>query len=296
MRSFILIVPSLLSLMACQPSSSSFDLQGHRGCRGHWPENSIPGMLRALDMGVTTLEMDVVISADHQVLLSHEPYFSPQICRDPQGRDLPPDSAEVYNLYQLSYAEIRTFDCGSKPHPRFPDQQNLPVYKPLLAEVIDSVEAYRAAQGLPPVDFNIETKCQPAGDQRFHPEPAAFVDLLMEVIQAKGIRDRCIIQSFDVRTLQVMHDRYPEVRLALLVENSDGLATHLDRLGFVPAIYSPAHELVDEALRAATQAQGMALIPWTANDPADIERLLDLGVDGIISDYPDRVVAARQPQ
>ena len=291
MRFFWLLIPTL---MACQSPSSPLDIQGHRGCRGHWPENSVTGMLRALDMGVTTLEMDASISADSQVLLSHEPWFSSEICRDPQGRDLPPDSAEAYNLFRLPYAEIRTYDCGSKPHPRFPDQQQVPVYKPLLAEVIDSVEAYRAAHGLPPVDFNIETKCDPRGDNVFHPEPEAFVALLMAVIDAKGIRDRCIIQSFDVRTLQVMHRQYPGVRLALLVENPDGLQANLDRLGFVPDIYSPDHALVDEALRADTRAQGMALIPWTANEPADIARLLALGVDGIISDYPDRVVAARQ--
>ncbi|RMG73753.1 MAG: glycerophosphodiester phosphodiesterase [Bacteroidetes bacterium] len=282
--------------MACHSPSDSYDLdiQGHRGCRGHWPENSIPGMLRALDMGVTTLEMDAVITADSQVILSHEPFFSPEICLDPSGQALPEDSAEAYNIFRFPYAEVQAFDCGSKPHPRFPNQQKLVVHKPLLSEVIDSVEAYRAAHGLPAVDFNIETKCQPAGDNRFHPEPEAFVDLLMGVIDAKGVRARCIIQSFDPRTLQVMHARYPDVRLALLVENEDGFQANLDRLGFVPDIYSPDHQLVDQALCEATRAQGMTLIPWTANEPADIQRLLDLQVEGIISDYPDRVVALFQ--
>ncbi|GAB4404552.1 MAG: glycerophosphodiester phosphodiesterase family protein [Bacteroidia bacterium] len=270
----------------------TIDLQGHRGCRGLLPENSIPAMLHALELGVTTLELDVVISADGQVVLSHEPFLSHEICLGPDGETLAAGSEAAYNLYQMDYATIRRCDCGSLPHPRFPTQRRMTVHKPLLSEVFDSVELRQTALQRPPVRYNIETKCTPAGDGFFHPLPADFVGRLLAVIDAKGLRERCTIQSFDVRTLQVLHEQGTAIETALLVENEDGLEANLARLGFVPDIYSPYHLLVDAALVDACHARQMRLIPWTANEPDDIGRLLALGVDGIISDYPDRVAAA----
>lgn len=288
---------SLLLLAACTsaPMQRPFDLQGHRGARGHWPENSIPGMLRALDMGVTTLEMDAVISADRQVLLSHEPFLSHEFCLLPDGGAIPEAEERSYNLYQMTYAEIAAFDCGSKPHPRFPQQQKLRVSKPLLAEVIDSAEAHARRTGRPAPLYNIETKCSPEGDGVYHPEPETFIGLLAEVVRSRNTAARTTIQSFDPRTLQAGRQRHGSLGLkwALLVENEDGLEANLARLGFTPDIYSPDHRLVTAELVQQCRTRGMALIPWTANEPDEIRRLLELGVDGIISDYPDRVAAAR---
>jgi glycerophosphoryl diester phosphodiesterase len=254
------------------------------------PENTISAFLKALELGVTTLEMDVVITKDHQVVLSHEPFLSHEICLTGEGKEITEATEKQYNLYRMTYADLQRCDCGSKPHPRFPDQQKMVAYKPLLSAVIDSVEAYRKQHQLPPVQYNIETKSDSAGDEVFHPAPEAFVDLLMAVIHQKGIGDRTIIQSFDRRTLQVMHKKYPKIRLALLVENLWGPKINIQQLGFLPAIYSPNYPLINSSMLKYVHNKGIKVIPWTVNDPADIRHLLKMQVDGIISDYPDRVL------
>jgi glycerophosphoryl diester phosphodiesterase len=276
-------------LFACAPDYHP-DIQGHRGCRGLMPENTLPAFLRAVDIGVTTLEMDVVISRDNQVVVSHEPFMSHEICQDMEGREITAINEEKYNLYQMTFEEIEAFDCGSKVHPRFPDQEKIPAFKPLLRAVIDSVEVYLQENKLPLVRYNIETKSSLSGDGIFHPEPEVFVDLLVAVLREKKILDRCTIQSFDVRTLQVANKKYPDIPLVLLVENQEGLEANLQRLGFTPEAYSPHFQLVDQPLIDACHAQGMKVIPWTVNERKDINRMIELRVDGIISDYPDRVV------
>ncbi|SDK29536.1 glycerophosphoryl diester phosphodiesterase [Catalinimonas alkaloidigena] len=289
MKSFSLSLALLL--MACS-SPAPLDVQGHRGCRGLYPENSIPAFMHALELGVTTLEMDAVITKDRQVILSHEPFMSPEICRNAAGAPTDEDEARArFNIYQMTYDEVRAFDCGSKPHPRFPDQQKIPVIKPRLADVIDRVEQWRVVNGKPAVFYNIETKSTPEGDEKFHPAPEAFVKLLVGVLEEKRILDRSILQSFDVRTLQVAHQLYPDLRLALLVENEASPEAQLETLGFVPAIYSPHFELVDTTLVSFCHTRSMQLIPWTVNEADEIRRMKRLGVDGIISDYPDRVLA-----
>ena len=175
-----------------------------------------------------------------------------------------------YNIYQMDYADIRQWDVGSRPHPRFPRQEKMNGRKPLLSDVIDSVEQYIHEHGLKPVQYNIETKSLPSTDNIFHPEPEVFTDLLMEVIRKKKIEQRTIIQSFDVRTLKVMHEKYPNVRTALLVEgfNKRNLTENLQDLGFVPTVYSPEYSLVNAEMVADCKEKGMKLIPWTVNDKA----------------------------
>lgn len=275
---------------------ANLDVQGHRGARGLLPENTVPAFLKALELGVTTLELDVVITHDRQVLVSHEPYLSAEICLLPDGSPMPEDVGKLHNIYLLTYEEIRQYDCGSKPHPRFPEQTNLPAPKPLLSEVIDAVEKHRRQHNLAPVHYNVEIKSSPEGDGVYHPEPEPFVQLVVAVLQEKKILERSNIQSFDVRPLQMCRQLYPGLPLALLVENQDGPEENLRRLGFTPAIYSPFFKLVDEHLLALARQQQMRLIPWTVNEPEDIRRMLAFGVDGIISDYPDRVLSLTRQQ
>ncbi|MEZ4825975.1 MAG: glycerophosphodiester phosphodiesterase family protein [Bacteroidia bacterium] len=269
----------------------TLDIQGHRGCRGLMPENTIPAFLHAIDLGVNTLEMDAVITQDNQVVVSHEPFFNHEISLTPSGEEIPEAEERNHNIYQMTWEEVRQYDCGTRMHPRFPHQQKMAVGKPLLKEVIAAAEKYAAEKGLPPLSYNIETKCKPETDGIFHPSPEEFSRLLMEVVNEAGIADRAIIQSFDVRTLQVIHRSFPSQRLALLVENEESPQWNLDQLGFVPDIYSPEFILVDDSLMAFVRRNGMAIIPWTLNANPDIQRMLDIGVDGIISDYPDRVIA-----
>ena len=266
-----------------------FDKQGHRGCRGLMPENTVPAMLKALDLGVTTLEMDVVITKDKKVILSHEQWFGRDITTKPDGSYMGEREERKFNIYWMTYEQTKTFDVGLKPHPRFPQQQKMKVTKPLLADVIDSVNKAMMTRRRPFPYYNIETKSDPEFDGVFQPRPDEFIELLMGVIKEKHIEDHVIIQSFDFRTLQYLHQKYPSVKTAILIEDSDKrtFEQQVKALGFTPTIYSPAYTLVDEKLIRKCQAKKMKLIPWTVNDKVTIDKLKKMGVDGIITDYPD---------
>ncbi len=267
----------------------SFDKQGHRGCRGLMPENTIPAMINAIGLGVTTLEMDVVITKDKKVILSHEPWFGQEITTLPDGSYMGPRQERAYNINWMTYEQTQTFDVGMKPHPRFPQQQKMKVTKPLLSDVIDSVNKDMMTRRRPFPFYNIETKTNPEFDGVFHPKPEEFVDLLMAVIIEKGIEEQVIIQSFDFRTLQYLHEKYPAIKTAMLIEDFDkrSLDDQLKTLGFIPTIYSPAYQLVNEKLLKQCHSKNIKVIPWTVNDKPTIDKLRKMGVDGVISDYPN---------
>jgi len=263
----------------------NFELQGHRGARGLFPENSLEGFLAAVELQVNTLEMDVVISGDSQVVVSHEPWISSQICRPEDGR--PIAEGKGLNIFRMTYDEITRYDCGSLPHPDFPLQAKIPTVKPLLADVVTEVEANVKALELPPVNYNIEIKSNPDDDNIFHPEPATYVKLVYDEMVRSGIRDRTTVQSFDVRALQAMKQLDSSVPVSLLVYESNGFENDLEKLGFTPEVYSPYFKLVDKELVRSCKQNGIRLIPWTVNEEEDMVRLIELGVDGIITDYPD---------
>lgn len=290
----------LLFLVACSSNkkmSSSkdnfstfiFDKQGHRGCRGLMPENTLPAMLKAIDLGVTTLEMDIAFTKDTVAILSHEPYFNHDITTTPAGKHVEETEERKLNIYQMNFKETQQFDVGLKPHPRFATQQKIKSTKPSLATLIDSVEFYLSVNNLPKVNYNIETKTNPLTDHIYHPAPAEFVERLMTVIKSKGIESRVVIQSFDFRTLQIIHKFYPTIKTAMLIEDYDKrtLGEQLKSLGFNPTIYSPAHSLVNKSLIDQCHDKKIKIIPWTVNDKTTIKGLMNLGVDGIITDYPN---------
>lgn len=287
MRLLVLLALFLVVLRGNAQVPTAFDRQGHRGSRGLMPENTIPAMRKALDLGVTTLEMDVLVSQDNQLLLSHDPFMNADFVLTPEGQPIRKADEPKHRLYHLSYSTIRRYDVGSHGNAKFPRQQKLRTYKPLLTEVIDSAEAYARLKKLPAPRYNIETKTTPAGDGTLHPAPAQFVELLLAVVRAKGIASRVTIQSFDPRTLELVHRAEPTWRTALLVDNLQGLAANLQRLSFQPSIYSPHYKLVTPTLVDDCHKTGLQIIPWTVNTATDIERLTQLHVDGIITDYPD---------
>ena len=291
---FLLLISFIISCSTKKISGDTmpdiqFDTQGHRGCRGLMPENTIPAMINALDLGVTTLEMDAVITKDNKVVMSHEPFFNHEITSKPDGSYVTEPEEKSLNIFLMTYDEVKKYDVGIKPHPRFPKQKKMNVVKPLLSDLLDSVQNYVAIHKRPLPYFNIETKATPATDNVYHPEPAKFVETLMSVIKEKRIQERVIIQSFDLRTLQYLHDKYPSVKTAMLIEDYDkrGLKDQLKALGFLPTIYSPEYSLVTEDLVKSCHGQKIKVIPWTVNDKVTIDKLKALGVDGIISDYPD---------
>lgn len=285
------ITAALLSCSAQKKAASfppGFDKQGHRGSRGLMPENTIPAMRKAIDVGVTTLEMDLGISGDKQVVVSHDPYFHENITTTAEGKTLTKAEAGKRLLYTMPYDSIKKYDVGRKPHPDFPRQQKLAVHKPLLADLLTDAETYVKEKSRT-LFYNIEIKSKPEGDGKKHPPVEEFVDLAMAVINSKDITARTTIQAFDPRALQVVHRKYPGVVTSLLIEGADkrSLDEQLQQLGYTPPVYSPHFSLVTAALVEACHKRGMRVIPWTANTIEEIKRLKDLKVDGIITDYPD---------
>jgi glycerophosphoryl diester phosphodiesterase len=292
----LLLFFSVVCLLACKSilvrtnnNYPAFDYQGHRGCRGLMPENTIPAMLKALELGVTTLETDVVITKDKQPILSHEPIFNHEIATKPNGEIVKETEEQLLNIYQMDYVRVKTFDVGLKPHPRFPLQQKMAVYKPLLADMIDAAEVYAVENKKILPHYNIETKSEEKTDNTYHPLPAEFVELIMQVVNAKKIGNRTTIQSFDPRTLQYMHKHYPAIHTALLIEDFDkrSVEEQIKQLGFSPTMYSPHYSLVTTELLIQCKAKGIRVIPWTVNDLPTMLRLKEMGVHGIISDYPN---------
>ncbi|MBS1660564.1 MAG: glycerophosphodiester phosphodiesterase [Bacteroidetes bacterium] len=289
MKLFITVLFAAVAVSAV--AQTKVDVQAHRGGRGLMPENTIPAMLHAIDLGVRTLEMDCVISADGKVVVSHDLYMASEFMLKPDGTEIAKSEEKGLLLYKMSYDSIRKYPEGVKTHPGFSSQVKVRTYKPLLADLIDSVEAYVKLHHLKPVYYNIETKCEPQYDDVAHPKPEPFVGLLMGVIKSKGIMPRVTIQSFDFRTLRVVHRDYPSLPTALLTGNKAGFEKNVAELGFIPAIYSPSFNLVDADLVRVAHDRKVAVLPWTVNEDKDIRAMAALGVDGVISDYPDRLIA-----
>jgi len=270
-------------------TSTAFDFEAHRGGRGLMPENTIPAMRNAIGMEkVQTLEMDVHITKDGLVVVSHDPYFNPLITTTPEGKYLTAQEAQKAILYQMDYADIKKYDVGIKPHPDFPRQQKIAVYKPLLTDLIDAAESEAKAKNRT-IHYNIEIKSKKATDNINHPEPEAFVDKLVAVLKQKNILNRCVIQSFDMRPLQVLHKTYPNIQTSFLIERDGGdkVSEQIIKLGFTPTIYSPTFSVVTQEVVNACHTNKMKIVPWTVNTVAEIQRLVDMGIDGVISDYPD---------
>jgi glycerophosphoryl diester phosphodiesterase len=245
---FLVISSNLLA----QIYIPTFDLQGHRGARGIRPENSIPAFLIALDSGVTTLELDLAITKDKQIVVSHEPWMSAAICLQPDGSSISTSQEKSLNIYQMEYVQVQQFDCGSKGNEKFPEQLHMKTAKPLLRDVIVATEHHIKSYSLYEVDYNIEIKTSPAGDGTFHPSPEVLSDLVYNLIDQYLTLERVVIQSFDFRVLS------PYFKV-LTKEKVDYL-----------------HKLK------------VRVIPWTVNEIDDMKKLLEWKVDGFITDYPDR--------
>lgn len=265
----------------------SFSTEGHRGGRGLMPENTIPAMHHAIDLGVTTLEMDTHVTKDQQVVVTHDDYLSPAFMLDPDGAEIPKTDSRKYAVFQMDYARLKQFDLGSKFYEAFPRQKKMKSYIPRLEELIDSVQQYIKESGKKQVFYNIETKCSPEGDGLLNPDPEAFVKLLMDVIEKKEIAPFVVIQSFDRRTLQVLHKKYPQIKTSYLIANKKSFEQNISDLGFNPFILSPVYQMVNAELVKKCHDLGIKVIPWTVNTTTEIATLKALNVDGIISDYSD---------
>lgn len=300
LRHLLAIALSALSLAA-----HGFELQGHRGTRGLMPENTLAAFERALEIGVTTLELDIAITADGVPVISHDTALNPALTRDAQAQWI---KAPGPLIKSLTLAQLQTYDVGridpASVYARdFPQQQAQEGQRiPTLAALFDMVRQ----RGADSVQFAIETKIHP-GRPNETVTPQAFVDILLKVIRDAGMTQRVRIISFDWRTLNLVKKREPAMEtVCITVEGPDGSnlqnrammdgllraaypsAAHMVKASGA-AVWSPNFASIDAARVKAAQQLGLKVIPWTVNDAADMDRLISWGVDGIITDYPDRL-------
>jgi glycerophosphoryl diester phosphodiesterase len=265
----------ILSLGGWIAMAAPIQVHGHRGARAMRPENTIPAFEYAIDQGVDAIEMDVAVTSDDVLVISHDPVLNREICSGPGGRAV---------IRELTFTELRAWDCGSLLNPQFPKQTPAPgTHIPALEEVLSLASRGNFL-------FNIETKIFKEHPQ-YTPAPDRFADLLLQAIDRHHLRSRVIVQSFDFRTLHAMKKLAPDIRLAALDED--------EKLGdFVTVarsaeakIISPEKGMVTPSRVVAAHQAGLQVIPWTANTPKEWDGLIAARVDAIISDDPAALIA-----
>ena len=299
MRIYLLNLLILMIITACtfEETTRDFDLQGHRGARGLLPENTIPSFLIAIDHGVDTIELDLVVTKDRQILISHEPWFHHHISSKPDGTPVTEDEQMNFNIFEMTFEETQQFDVGKRGHVNFPNQQPMEVTKPLLRDAIRAIEAYTQELDLPSVAYNIETKSAPDYYGVMYPHPEEFARLLYEELTELHVEfdlfHRTIIQSFDPATLIEFRELNNEIDQAILVSDETSIEEYIDTLGFTPEIWSSNFRLTTPEIVEEAHQRGMKVIPWTINTVHEMRRQLEMGVDGIITDYPDSAAVLR---
>ena len=304
-------IAAIFGLVLSSPiPGNALDLQGHRGARGLAPENTLAGFETALSIGVTTLEMDLGVSRDGVVVVAHDPQLNPDLARGPDGEWLgaPGPALHALDLVDIKHFDVGRIRPGSRYAGRYPEQRPADGARiPTLAEVI---QLTRKA-GNEEVRFNVETKISPL-EPDLTPAPEAFVGAAIEVLRTEGVLERSTIQSFDWRTLRAAKAIAPEMTTVCLTTEQRWLdnlerrrpgpsawtaGLDVDDFATVPdlvaaagcGVWSPYYGDLDEAALAGAHALGLEVVVWTVNEPAEMRRLLALGVDGIISDFPDRL-------
>lgn len=272
-----------------QPYPTDFDWQGHRGCRGLMPENTIPAFLKALSYPVTTLELDLAISKKGDLIISHEPWMSHHICTKPDGNPVTKEEEMDLKIMEMTYAKVKQFDCGIRGNERFPEQQKSSVHKPSFKDMVNAVETFCLNTNRKKPNYNIEIKSHPDGYDVFMPQPAIFVDFVLQELRDLKIRKRACIQSFDPNVMNALIRKDDYVTNAFLVENKKGIEANLKKLTFKPDIYSVDYQLLTKESVDSLHAMDIKVIPWTVNDKEDMKRLIEWGVDGIITDYPNYI-------
>jgi glycerophosphoryl diester phosphodiesterase len=283
---FILIVALTTSAMVQDSVSQTpkeVNIQGHRGCRGLFPENTIEAFEYAMKLGVSTLEMDIVLTSEGIPVVSHDPYMHHRVCRTPQNTPIAKEEEKDHNIFKMTLDECQSYICGSDQHPKFPYQHTTASRKPALSEVVELI-----LNNTNPIDLNIEIKSRPSWDLEFHPSPAEYVRNFLKHFDSAEIKGQVTVQSFDARVMEELHLQNPDLKLVYLSEERLMSAEKkLDELSFKPFAFGPNYHSVNGKMVRWCRENGVHLSVWTVNREKTVRKLIELGVTDIITDYPD---------
>ena len=258
-------------------------VHAHRGGAALYPENTLPAFLNALTLKIDALEMDVVISKDERAVVSHEPFFRYDLCINDRFEE------SQNSLFRLNYSEIKQIDCGSKSSQKFPNRKNVKAVKPLLTDVIREVlRACRETERSIPT-FTVELKSRKDLIGIFQPELNRFAALVMEDLKLLP-RDKVILQSFDADMMNHLHQAFPEYKLCFLSDDGISPEETLKKIKFKPDFIGLRHQLLSKSYASYCQSRAIQILVWTPNTSNDWSRLIDLGVDGIITDAPNSLI------
>lgn len=286
------LIAFILVLAAAHASARKFpcQIQAHRGGAGNYPENTVVAMKNAIDLGVDVLEMDVQVSRDLKAVVSHDHYFNYRYTTSPDGTELKAEDKKPH-MYRMPYDSIRKYDVGMKYDARFPKKRLLPAVRPTLSELVDSVEAYsmRTSQGK--MVYSIELKSRLSKwEGRMWPKYNVYADLTIGEFTRRGIEDRLMVQSFDVRVLEYVHEKYPSITIVYNIK-SDSTSTfdsYMKLLSFTPEYICPKY--TDRTIVKSAHKRGIKVLPWYADTREQFMHNLSIGVDGMITNYPDSVM------
>ena len=268
--------------------SKAFTIQGHRGARGYCPENTILSCQKAIELGADGLEIDICVSKDNQLIVSHEPWMSRHICSFPDGK--PVDTEGSLFLKNMTVSNIQTYDCGMRGNARFPTQQAIKTCKPTLYELVLNIMSFCEAHHYPPPFWNIEVKSHVNWYGRLVPFPRTYAALIRDFLAQHILllpKNRYYLSSFDPYILRAIRRELPDISLAFLTEQRENFGESIKRLGFKPHFYSPFYKNITSKMVKQVHHHGVQLVTWTVNDMKSAKRLKKWGVDGIITDFPN---------
>ncbi len=268
---------------------SEMQIHGHRGCPALYPENSLEGFTAAIESGVFAIEIDVVVSGDRRLVVSHEPWFDHRYCLGPNGKPIKAEEEQKLSIYSMPYDQIKRFDCGSIGHPDHPKQKKLKTRKPLLIDVIDEMEAYMRENDFSEFYYTIDAKSDPAWYGKHCPPPEEFARLLGKVIDEYGMEDHAMVCSFDKQFLNAFAKAVPTVTTGLIIDKQGTLDQWLADLDFKPDCLSIREDLLTEELVEDLQDEEFTVLAWTVNEKPRVEQLRKMGVDGVMTDYPNLI-------
>lgn len=263
------------------------EIHGHRGCRGYFPENSLQAFNYAINLGIDAIELDVVISKDHQIVVSHEPYMHHHKCLTPHLKPIQKQDEKHLLIYNMNYEEVKRFECGLIPHPNFPLVNLGKAHKPLLQDVFNAAMQVSHKKNIEPITFNIEIKSEENAIGLAQPDYDTYVDLILDIVHKNGLNKRVIIQSFDKKILQNISKKDNQIPLSLLIEDEIAPLEHINQLGFKPNILASDYLFLNETKVKQLQSENVAVFAFTVNQISSIQNMLAIGVDAIITDYPD---------